>query len=92
MCLWWIKVTKVSLVFSILIMRKLVGFKRLFIVQITLLIEEGYGSLQFMKLRVASDPWILCGDFNVVRCLEEKWGSDCLTSYDLEFGDCLNNL
>jgi hypothetical protein len=45
-----------------------------------------------MKLRVSSTPWILCGDFNVVRCLEEKWVSAYLTSYKLEFGDCLNNI
>jgi endonuclease/exonuclease/phosphatase family metal-dependent hydrolase len=35
---------------------------------------------------------MLCGDFNVVRHLEEKWGLDSLNSYDLEFGECLNDL
>jgi endonuclease/exonuclease/phosphatase family metal-dependent hydrolase len=33
-------------------------------------------NLLSMKVRVASNPWILCGDFNVVRTLAEKWGSE----------------
>jgi hypothetical protein len=31
-----------------------------------------------MKVRVASNPWMICGDFNVVKSLAEKWGSDKL--------------
>jgi endonuclease/exonuclease/phosphatase family metal-dependent hydrolase len=49
-------------------------------------------NLLSMKVKVASNPWILCGDFNVVRTLAEKWGLDRLNSYELEFGDCLNRL
>lgn len=45
-----------------------------------------------MKAKVLSHPWILYGDFNVIRSVAEKWGSDCLNSYELEFVDCLNNL
>jgi len=35
---------------------------------------------------------MLSGDFNVVEHLAEKWGSDSLNSYELEFGECLNDL
>jgi hypothetical protein len=45
-----------------------------------------------MKLQVSSKPWILCGDFNVVRQLSEKWGVDSLNAYELEFDNCLNSL
>jgi hypothetical protein len=44
-----------------------------------------------IKARVSPNPWIVSSDFNVVRQLDEKWGSDRLSS-DLEFVDCLNNL
>jgi len=49
-------------------------------------------NLLSIKLRVVDGPWIICGDFNCVRSLEEKWGSDRLNSYEMEFNDCLNNL
>jgi hypothetical protein len=45
-----------------------------------------------MKGKVGTNPWLICGDFNVVKTLEEKWGSNKLNSYEIEFGKCLNNL
>jgi hypothetical protein len=45
-----------------------------------------------MKIRVAANPWMICGDFNVIHSLAEKWGSNKLDSYELEFGQCLNDL
>jgi hypothetical protein len=41
-----------------------------------------------MKIRVATNPWMI----NVAHSLAEKWGSDKLNSYELEFGKCLNDL
>ena len=35
---------------------------------------------------------MICGDFNVVKSLSEKWGSDKLNSYEVEFVQCLNTL
>ncbi|XP_059446471.1 uncharacterized protein LOC132178021 [Corylus avellana] len=49
-------------------------------------------NLASMKVRVANNPWMICGDFNVVKSLAEKWGSDKLNLYDVEFGQCLNDL
>jgi hypothetical protein len=49
-------------------------------------------NLSSMKLNVAANPWIICGDFNVVRKLDEKWGSVSLNLYEKEFDDFLNNL
>lgn len=45
-----------------------------------------------MKLRAIFKPWLLCGDFNVVKSLAEKWGSTKLNSYEVEFGECLQDL
>jgi hypothetical protein len=45
-----------------------------------------------MKMGVVDGPWIPCSDFHSVRILEEKWGSDSLYSYEIEFNDCLNSL
>jgi exonuclease III len=49
-------------------------------------------NLKSIKLRVVCGPWMLCGDFNSVWFLEEKWGSNSLNSYELEFHECLNGL
>jgi hypothetical protein len=35
---------------------------------------------------------LVYGDFNVVKSLNEKWGSDKLNSYEVEFGKCLNDI
>jgi hypothetical protein len=49
-------------------------------------------NLASMKTRIAANPWIICGDFDVVKSLAEKWGSNKLNSYEVEFGQCLNDL
>ena len=49
-------------------------------------------NLGAMKTKVADSPWMICGDFNVVKSLAEKWGSDRLNAYEVEFGQCLNDL
>jgi hypothetical protein len=51
-----------------------------------------WNNLCSMKIRVAANPWMICGNFNVVLSLAEKWGSNKLNSYELEFGQCLNDL
>jgi hypothetical protein len=45
-----------------------------------------------MKTKVADNPWMICGDFNVVKSLAEKWVSYRLNAYEVEFGQCLNDL
>jgi hypothetical protein len=45
-----------------------------------------------MKAKVGTNPWMICGDFNVVLILADKWGSNRLSFYDIEFGQCLNDL
>ena len=45
-----------------------------------------WANLASMKARVASNPWMICGDFNVVKLVAEKWGYK-LNSYELEFGN-----
>jgi hypothetical protein len=49
-------------------------------------------NLSSMKGKVANNAWMICGDFNVIKNLAEKWGSDKLNSYEIEFGQCLNDL
>jgi hypothetical protein len=49
-----------------------------------------WNNLVSMKAKVKNQPWMICGDFNVVKSLSEKWGSDKLNSYEIEFGQCLN--
>jgi hypothetical protein len=49
-------------------------------------------NLASMRARVANNPWMIGGDFNVVKSVAEKWGSDKLNSYEIEFGQCLNDL
>jgi hypothetical protein len=51
-----------------------------------------WASLASMKGRVAANPWMICGDFNIVKSLNEKWGSDKLNYYEVEFGNCLNDI
>jgi hypothetical protein len=51
-----------------------------------------WNNLCSMKAKVDTNSWMICGDLNVVLSLAEKWGSDRLSSYDIEFGQYLNDL
>jgi hypothetical protein len=51
-----------------------------------------WNNLYSMKTKVGTNPWLICEDFNVVLSLAEKWGSNRLSSYDIEFDQCLNDL
>ena len=51
-----------------------------------------WGNLLSMKEKVLNNPWMICGDFNVVHSLAEKWGSIKPNSYEFEFGNCLNDI
>jgi hypothetical protein len=48
--------------------------------------------LNFLKFSAGCLPWLIAGDFNVVRTTQEKWGSASLTCYEKEFGDCVFSL
>jgi hypothetical protein len=41
-----------------------------------------------LKMSAGCFPWLIVGDFNVVRTSPEKWGSTGLNCYEKEFGDC----
>jgi hypothetical protein len=41
--------------------------------------------LNFLKFSAGCLPWLIAGDFNVVRTTQEKWGSASLTCYEKEF-------
>jgi hypothetical protein len=36
-----------------------------------------------VKVQVGAFPWLIAGDFNVVRCQQEKWGN-CIQSLEIE--------
>jgi hypothetical protein len=48
--------------------------------------------LKFLKLSVGFLPWLIAGDFNVVRATQKKWGSVGLNCYEKDFGDCILSL
>lgn len=37
-------------------------------------------------------PWLITGDFNVIRFPNEKWGKEGFSCYEKEFVDCIKNL
>jgi hypothetical protein len=49
-------------------------------------------SLVLVKAVVASSPWLIEGDFNVVLCAKKKWDKEHLNSYGIDFKESLNNL
>lgn len=51
-----------------------------------------FQELIFAKSLVGSFPWLIAGDFNVIRSQNEKWGYSSLSCYEQEFVDCLNLL
>ena len=40
------------------------------------------------KVQIEAKPWLITGDFNVVKIIEEKSGNETLSQYELEFGKC----
>jgi hypothetical protein len=48
--------------------------------------------LKFLKFSVGFLPWLIAGDFNVVRATQKKWGSVGLNCYEKDFGDCILSL
>ena len=43
------------------------------------------------KVQIEAKPWLITGDFNVVKIIEEKSGNETLSQYESEFGKCFNN-
>ncbi len=48
--------------------------------------------LQYIKSLVGCHPWLLAGDFNVVRTVQEKWGDAGISCYEKDFEDCILGL
>jgi hypothetical protein len=48
--------------------------------------------LRLDRATVFNMPWLLTGDFNVIRTPQEKWGKEGFSCYEKEFVDCLHNL
>lgn len=51
-----------------------------------------WSKFQGVKAIVNDGPWLLGGDFNVVLNVKEKWGKESLTSYEVDFNECVNRL
>lgn len=41
---------------------------------------------------MGDSPWLLAGDFNVVKGTNEKWDEERLNGYEIDFGDCINQI
>jgi hypothetical protein len=41
---------------------------------------------------VGNVPWLIVGDFNVIRSQQEKWGISSFTCYEQEFVECHSHL
>jgi hypothetical protein len=48
--------------------------------------------LIYLKSKLGSFPWLLGGDFNVIRFHQEKWGKSGFSCYELGFINCINSL
>jgi hypothetical protein len=48
--------------------------------------------LVHLKAYVGSAPWLMAGDFNVVRNHYEKSGSSGLSTYEKEFAACIQSV
>lgn len=48
--------------------------------------------LSYIKNLVGCHPWLLAGDFNVVRTVQEKWGNAGISCYGKEFEECIQGL
>jgi hypothetical protein len=63
-----------------------------------------YGSINGMDRRrmwreldtvhasVGTCPWLVAGDFNVIRSHDEKWGKAGFSCYEMDFIGCINRL
>jgi exonuclease III len=49
-------------------------------------------ALSFAKGLTHGYPWLIGGDFNVIRSPHEKWGNVGFSCYELEFIECMHNL
>jgi hypothetical protein len=48
--------------------------------------------LLFIKSTIGCIPWLIVGDFNVIRFQQEKWGFCSITCYEKEFMECISKL
>jgi hypothetical protein len=48
--------------------------------------------LDYIKGSIGYIPWLLAGDFNVIRFQQEKWVNIVFTCYETEFVECINRL
>jgi exonuclease III len=48
--------------------------------------------LIILKIFVGSVPWLIAGDFNVIRSQQERWGNAALTGYETEFVECVRRV
>ncbi|XP_062155223.1 uncharacterized protein LOC133863288 [Alnus glutinosa] len=51
-----------------------------------------FKELTEVKVAMGRKPWLITGDFNVIRFLDEKWGKEGFSCYEKEFVDCIQNL
>lgn len=49
-------------------------------------------NLVHIKDQMGKVPLLLAEDFNVVKSMQETWDCDKLSSYETEFGECLNQI
>jgi len=54
--------------------------------------REMMNELVAVKSLVGNFPWLLTGDFNVIRYQHEKWKPNILNNYEIEFCDCIARL
>jgi hypothetical protein len=48
--------------------------------------------LRLMKDTMGRLPWLITGNFNVIKYPEEKWGKEGFSCYEKEFVECIQNL
>jgi exonuclease III len=51
-----------------------------------------FKELTEVKVAMGRKPWLITGDFNVIRFPDEKWGKEGFSCYEKEFDDCIQNL
>jgi hypothetical protein len=48
--------------------------------------------LDTVQASVGTCPWLVAGDFNVIRSHDEKWGKAGFSCYEMDFIGCINRL